>query len=48
MTHRVFPRRIAEWLFRLVLLALALLWLASPPADAPKDATTAVLHGSLR
>lgn len=46
MTQQVPVRPIAEWLFRLVLLALALLWLASPLSDPPKDAAAVVMQGS--
>lgn len=37
MTNRISARALAEWLFRLALLALAILWVVAPPSDAPQE-----------
>ncbi len=34
MTRRVLTRSIAEWLFRLMLLVLAIFWVVAQPFDA--------------
>lgn len=37
MNRSARPRRLAEWIFRLTLILLALSWLAAPPAGATRD-----------